>query len=317
MSIQITTAMVDMYNSNVMHLSQQKESRLLPYVRKETQNGESEFFDRIGSKDSMKRKSGRHDDVVYSETDHSRRMVVSEYWYDADLVDSPDKMRVIMSPESEYAVTMGMSSGRKLDEIIIEALLGSAYGGKRGATAIPLPSTQVLAAFDGATATGVGLNVDTLRAVRKLFKQNEAISKGELVVFCMAAQQADDLLGQTEVTSSDFASVKALVNGEADTFLGFKFVETELLRFNAANVTYTVTTGVTGAGAGTVTAGQGRRCIAFTANRAGLFSFHKMPFTKMTELPGKHYSTQIYHAFDAGATRMEEVQVVEVLCKEV
>jgi hypothetical protein len=32
------------------------------------------------------------------------------------------------------------------------------------------------------------------------------------------------LLDETEVTSSDFASVKALVRGEIDTFLGFKFI---------------------------------------------------------------------------------------------
>jgi hypothetical protein len=32
------------------------------------------------------------------------------------------------------------------------------------------------------------------------------------------------MLGETEITSSDFATVKALVSGEVDTFMGFKFV---------------------------------------------------------------------------------------------
>ena len=36
--------------------------------------------------------------------------------------------------------------------------------------------------------------------------------------------QISDLLAVTQATSSDYASVKALVNGEIDTFMGFKFV---------------------------------------------------------------------------------------------
>ena len=32
------------------------------------------------------------------------------------------------------------------------------------------------------------------------------------------------LLDETELTSSDFATVKALSTGEIDTFLGFKFI---------------------------------------------------------------------------------------------
>ena len=34
------------------------------------------------------------------------------------------------------------------------------------------------------------------------------------------------LLGDTSVTSSDFNTVKALVQGDVDTFMGFKFIVT-------------------------------------------------------------------------------------------
>jgi len=37
----------------------------------------------------------------------------------------------------------------------------------------------------------------------------------------MHASQLDALLGETEVTSSDFATVKALVRGEVSSFMGF------------------------------------------------------------------------------------------------
>jgi hypothetical protein len=316
MSFQITTAMVAQFSANVMHLSQQKESRLRQYCRMETQNSETAFYDRIGTR-SARRKEGRHSDVVYTDTPHSRRMVSMEDFYDADLVDKEDKLRIIMNPESEYAIAIARSLARQQDTQIIEGALGNAYEGKSGGTTTALPSTQKIVAFDGATATGVGLNVGTLRAVRKKFKQAEAIQKGEVIVFAMAAQQADDLLGSTEVTSSDFATVKALVNGEVDTFMGFKFVETELLPFTTSDVTYTVTDGTYGAGAGTLTSGEGRRCLAFTAKRGVLCAIGSEVKGRVDELPSKHYSHQVYGSLSIGVTRMEEEQVVEVLCYEV
>jgi len=312
----IDNSFVDMFSANVMHLSQQSESRLYPFIREEMHNGEAKFYDRRGTTE-MKRKEGRHSDVIYSTPDYSRRMVVLEDWYDAFLVDEEDKLRVIHTPESEDAIAMAQSMGRKMDEIIIDGALGNAYGGKKGQTPIALPDSQKLAAFDGVSAIGIGLNVVTLRALRKKFKQNEAIRKGEKLIFAIAAQQSDDLLGQTEVTSADYANVKALVDGETDTFMGFKFVETELLPFNDVAITYTVATGLVGAGGGTIAIGTARRCIAFTEKRALLFSRARLLTSRITEMPGKHYANQVYSAMSMGGTRMEEEQLVEVFCYEV
>jgi len=317
MSQQITTSMVDQFSSNVMHLAQQEGSRLRQYCRMESQAAESAFWDRIGKR-SVKRKEGRHSDIVFSDTPHSRRMVTMEDFYDADLVDKEDKIRTIMDPENEYAKAIAMALGRNIDEVVIEGLLGNAYGGKKGTDVVPLPDSQKIAAHDGTLLIGTGLNIKTLRAVRKKFKQEEAIKKGEKVIFAYAAQQADDLLGSTEVTSSDFNSVKALVDGEADTFMGFKFESTELLPFLSADHYYDKDTGATlpGATSGTVTAAEGRRCVAFTANSAVLCALGKEVMGRIDERKDKHFANQVYGSLTMGSSRMEEVQVVEVICKE-
>ena len=314
MSQQITTAMVDMFSSNVMHLVQQDGTRLLPYCRMENFNGESKFFDRIGLA-VAKRKEGRHSDVIYEDIPHTRRQVVTEDFYAADMVDKEDKLRILMNPESEYTRAIGMALGRQIDEEIIAGALGSAYGGKKGTVAISIPNSQKLVATDGVVFTG--LNVATLRKVRKKFKQNEAIRKGGKLIWAQSAQQADDLLGSTEVTSTDFNSVRALVNGESDSFMGFKFVETELLPFNATAVTFEPTDGSVGAGAGTVAIGDGRRCIAFTENSAILCALPSKVNGRISELPEKHYSHQVYGSMTVGTTRMEEEQLMEIYCKEV
>jgi hypothetical protein len=222
-----------------------------------------------------------------------------------------------MNPENEYAKAIGMALGRRIDEIVIEGALNSAYGGKKGTEVVALPNTQKVAAFKTGETTGSSLNIPTLRVVRKKFKQNEVIEDGAKLVFVYAAQQADDLLGNTEVTSADYNTVKALVNGDVDSFMGFKFVSTELLPFNGEAITYNDSTGAVGAGGGTINIGEGRRCFAMVPNSAVLCALGEEVMGRIDEIKTKHYSNQVYGSLTMGATRMEEAQVIEVICKEV
>jgi hypothetical protein len=313
MSIEITEAFVDEFHSNVVHLSQQKGSKFQNHVRKETQGGESDFFDRIGSVDAQQ-KVGRHADTTYMNTPHSRRKVTTVPYFFADLVDKEDKVRVLNSPESEYLIAALYALGRGKDDEIIAAALGSAYGGDRGQTEVVLPDSQKLAAFDGSTTTGVGLNVKTLRQVNFKFDNNEVDEDMEKM-FAINSYAKLSLLAQTEITSADYNSVKALVDGKVDSFMGFKFISSERLPRSASNITYTVTNGTVGAGTGTITAANSRRGFAWVKDGL-LLSTAEEIMTKIEQLPTKHYSTQVYARMNIGATRMEEVKVVEVIWSE-
>lgn len=313
MSVEITSAFVKQYSSNVFHLSQQKGSRLQGLVRQESQNSEAKFFERIGAVDALE-KTGRHADIEYSDTPHSRRRVTLGDYYYADLVDEEDKIRMLISPESDYAMAAVNAMGRKKDDLIISAALGNAYSGKEGATAVALPSSQKLAAFDGTTTTGVNMNVKTLRAVKSKFDANdvdESIQRN----CAITSSQLQSLLGETEVTSSDYASVKALVMGEVNTFLGFNFVRLERLTRSATDVTYTVTSGLVGSGTGTVTAANSRRCFAW-AKDGIILSVGKEIMSKIEPNMNKHYAVQVYCKMGMGAARLEEVKVVEIICSE-
>jgi len=93
MSVQITTAFVEQYKANVLHLAQQKGSRLRDAVRTETVTGKSHFFERIGSTSAQKRTS-RHADTPRMDTPHSRRKVSMDDYDWADLIDNEDKVRL-------------------------------------------------------------------------------------------------------------------------------------------------------------------------------------------------------------------------------
>ena len=303
---------VNAFNSNVWHLAQQKSSRLAGLVRVEMQKAENQFWDFYGLSAAPTQRVNKYADIVPSETSRDRRMASFLSYDKAEYVDHLDKLNMIHDPQGPISQAFQMAFGRLMDSIILAGALADAKQGKAGATNVPLPTSQKLVAFDGATTTGVGLNVPTLRAIKKKFEQNEV--EGEIVLV-VSAEEIDSLLGITAVTSADFNTVKALVNGAIDQFMGIRFVRTELVERPAANVTYTVTNGAYGAGTGTVTAAKGRRCIAFVKQGVLMVKAEDMT-TMIDRLPTKGDVIQIYSKMSIGCTRLEEKCVLEVVTSE-
>lgn len=311
MSQQITEAFVQQYNSNVYMLSQQKGSMLQAAVRNETQKGKSQFFDRIGQVTAVL-KSGRHSNTPQIDTPHSRRMVTLSDYEWADLVDDQDKIRTLIDPTSAYAMAAAWAFGRAKDDVIIDASIGSAYSGETGTTPVSHPNSQKYAANDGTNFTD--LNVKTLRAVRKILRANDVDKSLKMYIACTSSQIAS-LLGQTEVTSSDFNTVKALVQGEVNTFMGFEFIEINRLNTTAGRtISATASTGAVGSGSSV--AGANYRSAFAWAMDGLLMSIGEDYVSKMSERDDKGYAMQVYSRMSIGATRMEEEKVVEIICKE-
>ena len=286
MSVQITTAFVEQYKSNVFHLAQQKGSKLRDAVRTESIVGKSHFFERIGSTAAVKRTS-RHADTPRVDTPHSRRKVTMDDYDWADLIDDSDKVRLLISPQSEYAKAGAYAMGRTMDDVIIAAATGNAFGGVSGGSTIALPAGQKIA--HGST----GLTIAKLiSAKEKLDAAN--VDPDEARTIVCSAKQISDLLRTTQITSADFNSVKALVQGDIDTFMGFKFIRSERL--------------------GTDSNGN-RQVLAFTNTSMGL-ALGKDIQTKISERADKNYSTQVYLCMTIGATRVEDEKVVESACTE-
>lgn len=321
MSNQITTSMVKQYGSNVYHLVQQKGSRLLNLVDVETQQGEEQFFEQIGAVEARER-VGRHSKVIYSDTPHARRKVMFRDFYYADMCDKEDKLRTIIDPTNQYAVAARMALARKVDDEIIAAMLGTAYTGKDGSTPVELGIVNKWAATDGATNAVKNLTVHALRKAKKYFWDSEAVGfmgdglyEDELVAIVDPAQ-LEYMLSLLEITNIDYNSVKALVQGDVNSFMGFKFIRSKRLPVtDAAAYTVGIDGQITNAVGTDVPAGA-RRVIMF--QRFGMKAV--MPrsiFTRITpEMAEYHYNTQIYAAMSFGATRMEEERVLEMLCVE-
>ena len=286
MSTEITTAFVEQYSSNIQMLSQQKGSLLRDKVRVESVTGKNAFFDQVGSVTASVRTT-RHADTPQSDTPHSRRRVSLVDYEFADLIDDLDKVRMLVDPTSTYALAAAYAMGRAMDDAIITAATGSADTGVAGGTAVALPASQIIA-----EAGSTGMTIAKLREAKEIIDLADVDPSLPRHII-VSPKQISDLLGTTEVTSSDFNTVKALAQGDINTFLGFNFIVSNRL----------------------AVASQIRDCIAFVSDGIAL-AVGKDSTARIDERADKGYATQVYYSAAFGATRMEEDKVVKIQAYE-
>ena len=205
----------------------------------------------------------------------------------ADLIDQQDKVRLLIDPTSSYAKAAAYAMGRAMDDVIIAAALGTANTGVSGGTAVALPAANITAVGTGGANT---MNIAKLALAKQKLDAGDVDPsiKRHIVV---SPTEIQDLLNNTTVTSSDFNTVKALVQGEIDSFMGFKFHVSNRLTTNGAGNT---------------------QCIAF-AEDGLLLGIGKDVTARIDERSDKSYATQVYYCQTIGATRMEEAKVISVL----
>jgi hypothetical protein len=138
-----------------------------------------------------------------------------------------------------------------------------------------------------------GLTVDKLLQAKELLDKSDVDPDDPRFVL-VTAKQITNLLGVTAVTSSDFNTVKALAQGQIDTFLGFKFIRTQRLTKDAS---------------------ANRQVIAW-AKSGVLLALGSDIKGRVIERPDKSFSVYAYASLSCGATRMEEEKVVEIACLE-
>ncbi len=308
MSSQIETARGLAFATSVFAISQQKTARLRGTARTEMVSGaKAKFFDRIGLAE-FSEVSSRHADTTYTDTPHTRRMVVGKVYRNADLIDEPDRMRMVWDPAGPYQQAFAKGFGRKMDDICIDALSAAAATGEDGSGSASLGNGQKIASV--ASTAGAKLNVQALRRAVKILNENEVDDEDR---FCILnANQLENMLTQTEITSADYNTVRALVRGEIDTFLGLKFIRSERIDSQGSALSFDTTTGAVGSGGGDA---NGYDKVLVYQKNALLLAIWEDYKGRVSEMPNKNYSTQIWAEFYAGAVRMEEEAVVEVLCK--
>lgn len=306
MSVQVPTAFVEQYSSNITHLYQEGEFALAGATRVESVNGKTAWFDQIGA-GAMVKRTTRHAPTVQSDTRHDRRKLTTDPYDDSDLIDEPDQVRMLASLEGPYAQKFKMAMDRTMTNVLLRAANGTAYAQKNGATSVSgvvLPTgasatSQVIdVAYVKGDARGAGGGSNSNIILDKLTEAKyildiEDTPKGDPRFIAMTASQLKGMLDNiTEVNSADYNNVKALVEGNVSRFMGFNFI-----------ISNEVEVGTIGTDIASV--------IAWTKN-ALLLGKATAPTVKVDPRPDLSYATQVFATLDVGATRMQDNGVVQI-----
>jgi len=152
-------------------------------------------------------------DVTAMNTDFSSVVCTLESWEAFDYADKFEGKQINFAEVTELAEVAADAIGLRMDQIIIDAL-GAGYD----ATGAGLTADNYKVG-----TTNTALSVDTLRLAKARLDE-KGVPSTERFFSHTSNMLNRDLLSEEEVTSSDFNTIRALVSGELNTFLGFSFV---------------------------------------------------------------------------------------------
>ncbi|RLB97143.1 MAG: hypothetical protein DRH90_23790 [Deltaproteobacteria bacterium] len=284
MAITISSAYINQYKDNVIHLAQQKFAKLRPHVGEEAGTGEAYMHDRLAATDAIEKTAPRTATSFVDDT-WDRRMTTPRTFTHTMTIEHEDKVQMLVDPESAYTENQAMAMARQYDDLIIEAATGDASDGE--GTPIVFPPAQVVG--DGT----IPISFDMVTAVQEKFLSNE-IDMDVAKVMMVGPVQVRKLLQLTEQTSADYVRREALQNlsayGIVPNWMGFTWILSNRLLIPAVGEL---------------------SCLAFTSKALTLVVNQDI-FVRIGENPSFSYMIQIFSQFTAGCSRTIDEEIVHL-----
>jgi hypothetical protein len=292
---QVPNHFVNKYADDVTLAMQQTQSRLQPTVIEMCGIvGASAAVDFIGTTEASQ-VTTRFQDLQSVNSPHTRRWVdLADFdWF--DYIDSFDKLKILTDPTNKYVTGAVSAHNRQKDRLIIAALGGNAReqtGVGNGGTSqyVALPAGQKVA------VGGTNITLAKIRTAIELLNKAEASSpeEGGERFFLYTANQLTKLMADTTVTSSDYNTLRALQNFQVDTFMGMKWIRTELLPKS----------------------GNNRACYIYGKDYVTLGCGMDIINDVSVNKSKRGFPVQVYSMQSLGAVRNQDTGVVEIMCDE-
>ena len=279
MAIGLSNAFVTLFDAEVKQAYQAKAELVSAVRQRRGVEGSTAKFPKVGKGVATLRIP--QTDVTPLNVDFSQVTATMEDWNAAEYSDIFMQQKVNFDERQELVQVVANAIGRRQDQLIIDALNASGT------------SLTVDNDIGGADSN---LNVAKLREAKKLLDKNNVPPQDRHVV--IHANNLASLLSETAVTSSDFNTVKALVSGEINTYLGFTF---HVL-------------GDRTEGGLTVDGSLDRTVLAFHKDAIG-YAEGMGPKTEINYVPEKT-SFLVNAMFSAGAVAIDAEGIVDITCRE-
>jgi len=291
----ITTYFETEYSKNWEMLAQQTDSRLGAAVTPTTITGKRRKFNQLDV-GSMTEVTTRKGDTPDGDSTGVAYWLYRRKFERVIVFDEDDEMQLgtISLPDSDEVASMTAASNRTKDDVVIQSFDATRYIGENGTTSDTFLSAMSIAVdyvASGSTANS-GLTLAKIARAKKLLDEQE-VEDGERY-FVHSAQQLQDMLLIDKMTSEDYASVKALVQGEMKMFLGFKFVRSERLTRNTST--------------------DVRTCFAW--HKSAIKFADGGRNVHMDVLPSRRHCKQIRGVYRCGSVRTQNEKVVRIYTDE-
>jgi hypothetical protein len=279
MSVSLSNAFITLFDAEVKQAYQGK-AMLVPAVRQRRGvEGSTVKFPKVG-KGVATLRIPQTDVTPLNVAFSSVTLTLSDY-NAAEYSDIFSQAKVNFDERQELVQVVAGAMGRRQDQMILDALTAS--------------STSLTVA-NSIGGSNTNMNITKLREAKRLMDKNNVPPDGRHII--IHANGLANLLSETSVTSSDFNSVKALVQGELNTFLGFMF---HVL-------------GDRSEGGLVVDGSLDRSCFAFHKDAVGYGEGIGMR-TEINYVAEKT-SWLVNEVFSAGAVAIDDEGIVKITCRE-
>lgn len=279
MSVSLSNAFVTLFDAEVKQAYQAKAELVGAVRARRGVEGSTVKFPKVGRGVATPRVA--QTDVTPLNVGFSQVTLTLGDWNAAEYSDIFSQAKVNFDERQELVQVVATAMGRRQDQMILDALAGS--------------STSLTVSNDiGGSDTN--LNVAKLREAKRLLDKGNVPMDGRHII--VHANGLSSLLSETAVTSSDFNTVKALVQGEINTFLGFQF---HVL-------------GDRSEGGLAIDGSNDRTCFAFHKDSIGYGEGIGMR-TEINYIPEKT-SWLVNEVFSAGAIAIDAEGIVSIVCRE-
>ena len=168
--------------------------------------GEDYRFQKIGKGMAHKRTAPSSDSIPMN-INYSKVLVILEDWDADEYTDMFKQKEVNFDEVRELAQVILKALGRRFDQTIIDAVNDA--------------RASLILIGNFIAHGGTGLDIAKLTELVQLMDDLEIDESGRYFVGSTHAKR--QLLNTTETTNADYNTVKTLVNGQINTFLGFTF----------------------------------------------------------------------------------------------
>jgi hypothetical protein len=279
MSVSLSNAYVTLFDAEVKQAYQGKAMLVGAVRQRKGVEGATVRFPKVGRGVATPRIS--QSDVTPLNVGFSNVTCTLQDWNAAEYSDIFSQAKVNFDERSELVQVLGNAIGRRQDQLILDALTAAS-------------GTGTVSNDIGGSDTN--MNVAKLREAKRLLDRANVPPEGRHIILHASGLSA--LLSETAVTSSDFNTVKALVAGEINTFLGFTF---HIL-------------GDRTEGGLIIDGSLDRTCFAFHKDAIG-YAEGIAPRTEINYIPEKT-SFLVNSVFSAGAVAIDAEGIVKITARE-